>query len=125
MSNIQRGAHIEVGGQKLVLYTKPSATLRDIPGTDLQIDLGNVTMGELAKAANLVGSYDYALPQDFFDGFLQRHGERPYGVWWYPPKEDKVDGKYWLGGRFVSTQEMLQRIGKQIVELEEQVKAGK
>ena len=116
MSYLDRVRRVKVGENHLVLYTEAPVKLTPIPATGYWIDLNQVTVRELAEAAGLPGSYDYALPQDFFNDFLKRHGERPVGVWWYPPKEDARDGKYWLGGRFVSVQEMLERIGQQLVE---------
>jgi hypothetical protein len=114
MSGSQRGHYVELNGQSLLVYADAKA-LRQIPATNLWVNLEYVTIGELSKAASLPGAYDYALPQDWFNEYLARKGEAPRGVWWYPPKEDKEDGKYWLGGRFMGVPELLERVGKALL----------
>jgi hypothetical protein len=39
-------------------------------------------------------SYDFALPNDFFQDYLERHGEAPSGVWLYPPSNPVFGGYY-------------------------------
>lgn len=115
MSYTNTVKRVILGGQTLVLYTEHPVKLTPVPGTSLHINLSGLTVRELAEAANLVGSYDYALPQNWFDEYMRKHKERPVGVWWYPRKDDAKDGAFWLMGRFVGVPEMVERIGAQLV----------
>lgn len=65
----------------------------------------NITMGELAKLTGMV-TYDYALPQSFFDAYMTRFAYAPRGVWCYDDKR--------ILGYFVSLTQMLQMIADQI-----------
>lgn len=113
---------IDVNGERMIFVYGDGVKLAvehaylPVPHTGLWIS--PVTeLRELAAAAGL-RTYDYAKPQEWFDEYLAEHGKVPHGVWWYPDKSDPVDGAYWLMGRFVSVQEMLERVGRYIVQFQ-------
>jgi len=45
----------------------------------------HTSISEVVHAIGL-GAFDYALPQWFFDEYINDHGHAPRGVWFYPPR---------------------------------------
>lgn len=113
ISKIYERAIMDLNGATLRLQHRDPAALR-IPGTDYYL-LDHVTMGDIVKAAG-IKSFDYALPQSFFDDYTRRHGEAPRGVWSYDDKR--------ILGDFVSLYDLLKIIGEKIIAEEAAKVAG-
>lgn len=98
---------ITQNGQPITIYRHNPTAWKlplNITGEEYYLDT-NTTMGELCKAADL-GTFDFALPQFWFDQYHQKFGRAPRGVWQYP--------KGSIMGRFCSLDEILERLADKI-----------
>lgn len=74
-----------------------------IPGTSLYFP-EHTTLGEIVECSDLK-TFDYAMPQSFYNAYYDRYKEVPRGVWSYDQN--------WFG-EYVSLAEILIRIGKEL-----------
>lgn len=110
---LRQAGKVEVNGVVLRLNVGPLVGPNDLRLGDTGYFIGEHTEWDAVYKAAGYKTYDLAKPQDWFDEYIKRHnGNAPVGVWWYPPKDDPVDGKYWLGGRFLSSEEAVKRLAE-------------
>lgn len=61
-------------------------------------------------------TFDFAMPQQWYDAYIAQHGRTPRGVWWYPPRDHPTHGNSWLHGCFVDRVDALDKLGQLVFE---------
>lgn len=110
---LREAGKVEVNGVILRLHMGSLVGPNDLRLGDTGFFIPEHTEWDIVYKAAGYRTYDFAKPQDWFDDYMTKHnGRAPVGVWWYPPKSDPVNGRFWLGGRFLSVEEAVGRLAQ-------------